>query len=378
MRGLLRAALLASTALTVIRLPAPARADDATWLASPANGSYFNGANWSTGRWPDPNSMGFFGASTVTNLGLGAGTNTQPSGWTFNADASDYTFTNYGYLAFTGAGIVVNGGSVTITNSSVDGIYPSYLDFHVTSTAGSATIINNSNTISYFHNRSTAGNATITNSGNLYFNDTSTAGNATITNNSILSFWGSSTGGNAAITSNSGGTVDFSGTTGPNGDGRISAGSIAGAGTYILGANELTIGSNNLSTAVSGVISGVGGSLVKVGTGTLTLSGNNTYSGSTTISDGALLVNGILGGNVSVQSGGTLGGNGTVGDVSVLSGGVLAGAQGQTLTMGTLTLASGSNVNVALGAPGSTGLFNVGGDLTLGGTLNVANAGSFG
>ena len=59
----------------------------------------------------------------------------------------------------------------------------------------------------------------------------------------------------------------------------LTAGSIAGAGSYFLGSKELSVGGNNLSTEVSGVIAdggsigGTGGSLVKTGTGTLTLLG---------------------------------------------------------------------------------------------------------
>jgi len=68
----------------------------------------------------------------------------------------------------------------------------------------------------------------------------------------------------------------------------ISAGSIEGAGTYLLGPNDLSVGSNHLSTEVSGEIIGVGGSLVKTGTGTLKLSGNNTFDGGITLDDGTL------------------------------------------------------------------------------------------
>ena len=81
---------------------------------------------------------------------------------------------------------------------------------------------------------------------------------------------------------------------GLNGDHKLSAGSIAGNGQYFLGANELTVGSTNQSTIVSGVIAdggsggGTGGSLVKVGTGTLTLSGANSYTGATVIDGGTL------------------------------------------------------------------------------------------
>ncbi|WP_370681737.1 Ig-like domain-containing protein [Comamonas sp. GB3 AK4-5] len=64
-----------------------------------------------------------------------------------------------------------------------------------------------------------------------------------------------------------------------------------------LGSFTLTVGGNHTSTTVSGVISGTG-SLVKQGSGTLTLdSGSNSYSGGTTLSAGVL----------SVQAGGALG-----------------------------------------------------------------------
>jgi autotransporter-associated beta strand protein len=52
----------------------------------------------------------------------------------------------------------------------------------------------------------------------------------------------------------------------------------------------------------------------KVGTGTLTLSGNNIYQGTTTVTGGKLLVNGThqAGAAYTVASGGTLGGAGTI------------------------------------------------------------------
>jgi autotransporter-associated beta strand protein len=124
-------------------------------------------------------------------------------------------------------------------------------------------------------------------------------------------FFDNSTGGQAQFITNAGGVTDFSGTLGPNGDGKVTAGSIAGAGNYYLGSSQLTVGGNNLSTTVSGVISDCGasgedcngnpsgGSLVKVGTGTLILTGANTYTGGTTINGGTLqLGNGGAGGSI--------------------------------------------------------------------------------
>jgi fibronectin-binding autotransporter adhesin len=76
----------------------------------------------------------------------------------------------------------------------------------------------------------------------------------------------------------------------------------------------LTVGLNNLSTEVSGTIAdggqngGTGGSLIKVGTGTLTLSGPNTYSGGTSILAGTLVAasNKALGSGAAQLFGGTL------------------------------------------------------------------------
>ena len=121
----------------------------------------------------------------------------------------------------------------------------------------------------------------------------------------------------------------------------------------------------------------------QTGAGTTVLTGNSGgFSGSTAINAGTLDVTGTLGGGTSalaVNTGGTLTGTGTVGGaVTVDNGGTLAGTEGQVLTTGPLTLNSGSAINVALGTPGSTGLFNVNGALTLAGTLNVTDLGGFG
>ena len=66
--------------------------------------------------------------------------------------------------------------------------------------------------------------------------------------------------------------------------------SIAGAGSITLGSNTLTSGGSNASTTFSGVIAGSSGNIVKAGNGTLTLTGDNTYTGSTTIAAGLLKI----------------------------------------------------------------------------------------
>jgi autotransporter-associated beta strand protein/T5SS/PEP-CTERM-associated repeat protein len=125
-------------------------------------------------------------------------------------------------------------------------------------------------------------------------------------------------------------------------------------------------------------ISGTG-SLSKAGTGTLTLTGTNTYSGPTAVNAGTLRVDGSLGtGAVTVANAATLTGAGSIGGaVTVQNGGILAGASGSTLTMASLVLNASSNTNVAIGRPSAT-LFDVSGNLTIAGTLNITNAGGYG
>ena len=268
---------------------------------------------------------------------------------------------------FTG-GFVFFRGSSTAADAKITSFWASNIEFQDTSKAGNATITAPlSGGSIFFENASsadhatitmldgtgelsfapgffgggtaTAGNATIINNGRTNFFQGSSGGDATITTNAggITSFFGQSTGGNAAFITNAGGIVDISGLgTFPDGGGPASvpgmtAGSIEGAGNYFLGSKTLTVGSNNLSTEVSGTIAdggssgGTGGSLVKVGTGTLTLSGVNTYTGTTTVNTGALIVNGSIASSslTTVNSGAALNGSGTVGSTVVNSGGFL-------------------------------------------------------
>jgi len=157
----------------------------------------------------------------------------------------------------------------------------------------------------------------------------------------------------------------------------MTAGSIAGDGTYNLGSKELTVGSNNLSTTVSGLIEGDGGSLVKVGTGTLTLTDNNTYSGGTTIQDGTL----VAGTPSAAQEISTALGIGNV----FLNGGTLRTTSFQTGVP--LTISVGGNYTqgpggtLALGIGGTQGEqfdhVQVGGTASLNGTLAVSSLNGF-
>src|SRR5436190_15602783 len=150
---------------------------------------------------------------------------------------------------------------------------------------------------------------------------------------------------------------------------------IAGSGS--VGAN---IGSG-LSSIWTGQMTGLGG-LVKSGPGILTLSNaSNTYTGTTTVSAGTLLVNGSTSGSLmSVITGGTLGGTGPVGGITATNGTVAPGNGPAILTSaGNVTFNSGTTFKIEIGGVTAgteydrlqvTGAVNLGaGVTTLNGTL---------
>jgi autotransporter-associated beta strand protein len=173
---------------------------------------------------------------------------------------------------------------------------------------------------------------------------------------------------------------------------------IGGPNTTLEGATSANspttyvIGGRNLSTTFAGKIVETNTArtvaITKVGTGTLTLSGTNTYTGATTVDGGTLLVNNTAGSGtgtnnqVIVNDGGTLGGTGFIaGSVTVNAGGALSpGSNGiGTLTLkSNLTLNANSILNFEFSTPGTSDRIAVTNTLALGGTLNVTNLAGFG
>ncbi|MDB6076233.1 MAG: uncharacterized protein JWO89_3873, partial [Verrucomicrobiaceae bacterium] len=145
---------------------------------------------------------------------------------------------------------------------------------------------------------------------------------------------------NSVFTINASGTFDLG--THDETIGSLASASTTG-GKVTLGSRNLIAGNAGIST-FNGVISGMG-NVTKVGTGSLTLGGVNTYTGSTLVSAGTLLVNGsLLNSAVTVGTGALLGGTGTVAAATATSSnasvrpGSLAGG---SLNVGALNLAGG-------------------------------------
>ena len=224
------------------------------------------------------------------------------------------------------------------------------------------------------------------------FEGMSSALNATITTNSggTITFAGESTGGQARFITNSGGVFDMSALTTAG----MTAGSIEGAGNYFLGSKQLTVGLNDLSTQISGVIAdsgvagGTGGSLVKVGTGTLTLLGTNTYSGGTSFNGGILAVesDANLGTGPLSFNGGTLealaaGGGITSAKAVMLDalGGTFLADVGTASVLSGLIIGPGSFTKDGAGELTLTADNSYSGGTTIsGGTLQLGNGGTTG
>lgn len=151
---------------------------------------------------------------------------------------------------------------------------------------------------------------------------------------------------------------------------------VNGPGTVVLDGDWTNAGNTPFARVVSGT-----GSLIKQGPSTVNIASVNTYTGGTTVNAGTLLISGSVVGTTAVNATGTLGGAGTL-DVINVVGGTLAPGNGiGTLTANALTLDVASTLkfeltlgDVTIGG-GINDLVMVNGNLTLDGTLQVAELG---
>jgi autotransporter-associated beta strand protein len=168
------------------------------------------------------------------------------------------------------------------------------------------------------------------------------------------------------------GNVSVAGTLDLNGN-SITLNGLSGAGIVDnqsgSGIYTLTLGANDSSGTFSGVVRNTSGTvaLSKTGSGTLTLSGNNTFSGAVTISDGALRVShgnalGSTAGNTTIAGAASLGRLEVTGGITVNDDLALAMKFG---------IGSGSK------DPQVPHVQNISGDNTLNGTFTLNSGGTF-
>lgn len=312
------------------------------------------------------------GTTTITGKnGIGQLTVNANATGAFGRADSEVTLNNASRLNFNGSAgaqthtFTVNNATLAFNDnaaadSSIIALNNAMLELNDASSGGNAAINVNAGSQMVLSGNANAGSSVTTNSGTVAFAANAQAGSARIANQ---------TGGNVTLAASAGNTA---------------IGSLSGAGSVNLASATLTEGNLGLNDSISGVVSGSGGSLVKTGDGTLTLAGANSYTGTTRVEQGVLLINGdqsAATGSAGVMADATLGGAGILGgSVSVadnghLTPGAKVGSIGE-FTMGGLTLAQNAQLDFQFGQPGTPGgalndLLTVNGDLNLDGKLNI-------
>ena len=144
---------------------------------------------------------------------------------------------------------------------------------------------------------------------------------------------------------------------------RLESSAVIGSTSSVVLSGNTQLGGNTTVSTINAVISETGGArnVTKVGSGTMIFGGNNTYTGTTTISAGAL----------HIGSGGT---SGTLGSGAVTDNATLAFNRSDSFTVSNNIGGTGALTNIGAGTLTLTGANTYTGTTTIqGGTLNVGN-----
>jgi autotransporter-associated beta strand protein len=332
----------------------------------------FAGSNWNTTFGSAVTGNLTFGNPTSVTLGS-TRTFTVNNSWTsfansFTGNGDGITKNGTGTLILLGANsytgaTTINAGTLQIGNGGATGS----LSTSSAITVNGTLTFNRSGDIVQGSNFSTAaitgtGSLIQNGSGNLTLNATNAYAGGTTLNSGTLVINNASTLGSGTLTINGGTLNNTSGSaiTLSTNNAQSWNGDFAFTGT-----NDLNLGNGNVAMnatrtvtvnggnlTVGGSISGSSG-LTKNGTGTLVLSGSNTYNGTTTINAGtvsAAAANALVNtGNITLNPGGSLlvtadDAIGTNTGIE-LNGGTLAFGAGYNGTVGALTLSANSTID---------------------------------
>ncbi len=390
------------------------------WTA--ANGFNWDSAtvNWTAGGVPTNFITG--DTPTFSNVGLATSAinlvaNVEPASVVIDS-TQNYTFSGTGAITGTASlvksgsgtltvssahtfdgGTTINAGSIAISNASSLGTGTVTLDGGTWSMGSLAplnpVIVESASSVSGGSSGGTHAIKNISGSGDLTINATSVfdlegdisgySGNLYLTGVGSVRFFSSSINGssNAAfhlgtrsLTARSGSAFNIGALHG-------SAGSFLSMASNSTSANcTYTIGGRNEDSVFAGVIANGSStkpiSIIKTGSGNLTLAGINTYTGATSINAGRITVTGALGATATtVGASGTLAGSGSIAAAVTCNGTLAPGAPIGSLLLGAgLVMGATSTWEVDLGS--SSDLVAITGNLTLDGTVNLNAAPGFG
>ncbi|OHL37338.1 AIDA autotransporter [Salmonella enterica subsp. enterica serovar Braenderup] len=274
-------------------------------------------------------------------------------------------------------------GDVTIAESATLALSQGTLDNNVT--GGGQIVKSGSDDLIVTGDNNYSGGTTIT-GGTLTADHADSLGSGDIDNSGVLKVGEgelkNTLSGSGSLVKTGTGELTLSGDNTYSGGTTITDGTLIADHADSLGSGDidnsgvLKVGEGELKNTLSG-----SGSLVKTGTGELTLSGDNkTYSGDTTIADGTLIaanVNALGSGNIDNSGTLMLDANGAfeLANVTTHSGATTALAAGSTLYASQLTQENGSTLSIDLGAATDDAMITAD-SVTLGGTLNVTGIGS--
>ncbi|PYJ04945.1 MAG: hypothetical protein DME25_09275, partial [Verrucomicrobia bacterium] len=284
-----------------------------------------------------------------------------------SADAAVYAQPAAGGLTITNAITVRSGGSGPLTlgglNTSSENVFSGSITLQKSVSLSAAT--GGSTRFSGVISETTAGSGvTIGRAGNtgtvVYDNAMTYTGPTTVSFGTLKLNAANRIPDSSALSVASGATFDMNNSS-------ETVGSISGAGNISVGTGQLIAGQDNSATTFSGVMSGTSsGSFVKKGTGTLTLSGANTYSGQT------FAVGGTLSFNAAQDSGFT--GTINVGETSGTDAATVAiGTSGVTIS-NPLNVRSGSSGTKTVSSSATSGSATFSGNTTLGTDLTTSSA----
>ena len=163
--------------------------------------------------------------------------------------------------------------------------------------------------------------------------------------NTNTTFSGIYQNGNSAVLVKVGtGTLTLLGANTYSGGTTVTGGTLVGNATSLQGniENNAAVVFDQLANGTYSGILSGNGTLAKINEGTLTLTGANTYSGPTAVNGGTLAVNGSISSPVTVNAGGTLGGTSTINNSIAVMSG---GVLAPGSSIGTLTVSGSLTFN---------------------------------